>query len=145
MTVLESAPLRQGSLLDVARLLIVVQGAIKLLSVFEVIVVGLALGTISLLGPTLLLTAAASLLAFVIAAALGRRARWARRLAIIGEVLALSGAAVDLLLSLVLGQGLLEPVPLAMGLVIPATVIWILRRKDVKGEFGTAISVEAES
>lgn len=64
----------------------------------------------------------------LLTAGLDRRSYLARRLVIVGEVLVVLAALVDLALSVFLAQAPLDPVPLLTRLVLPVAVIALLRR-----------------
>ena len=112
-----------------------IQGSITLLNALEVLVIGLAMGTMPLLLPTLLLTTAGAVLAFVAAAGLGRLATWARRFTIVAEVLVLWVAAIDLGLAVGIAHASLDVVPMLTRVVIPVLVIVLLRRRVAREAF----------
>ena len=112
-------------LLDVARALLLLQGAILVATTIESLIVGAALGTTG--GPVLMSGVAA-------AAILGARGRlradrrWPRRLIYVVEGLTLVTIAIDTALALALTRELPPVVALLTQLVLPASVITLLRR-----------------
>lgn len=112
-------------LLDVVRALLLLQGAILVATTIESLIVGAALGTTG--GPVLMSAVAA-------AAILGARGRlradrqWPRRLIYVVEVLKLATIAVDAALAFALTRELPPVVALLTQLVLPASVITLLRR-----------------
>ena len=122
------------SVVGVVRILLLIQGAIAVLSTMEVLLAGVAQGI--LLGPIILLTAGAALLTLIVARGVRRRSRRARKAAIWLEGFVLLFAAVDLLLALALAHQALELVPFLTRIVLPIAVIRILRFEDVRAQFG---------
>ena len=133
-TTIYPAPGLDTSLLGVVRILLVVQGGIAVLSTIEVTVAGAVLGPA--IAPLILLNAAAAALTLIAARGVVRRSARSRRLAIVLEWTVLAFAVVDLLLALFLAQRGLEPVPLLTRVVVPYFVIRLLRRREVRAEFG---------
>lgn len=127
-------PAMDTSLLGVVRILLLIQGAIAVLSTLEVAVAGLALGPavaplvgLNLLAATLTLTAARGV---------SRRSRRSRRLALTLEWVVLAFALVDFLLAVALAQRGLELVPMLTRVVLPLAVIRMLRLREIRAEFG---------
>lgn len=122
------------SRVDIIRILVLVEAAIASVMVIE------ALAAIAFSGPA----AAPLVLAAVIAAAgtlwlvqgIGRRSKRARKFAIWLQVGILIVAALDLLLAILLAQRSLELVPTLTRVVLPLTVFRLLRKPDVRAEFG---------
>jgi hypothetical protein len=114
-------------LVEVVHLLVLVQGSIlvarSIEAVFFLAFSGVA-ATVSL-G----LTAVAAVLTLATAAALGRGSRRARGWTLIAESGVLAVGVVDLLLALAMTGEPLGPVALLVGLVLPAAVIVLLRRR----------------
>jgi hypothetical protein len=117
-------------LLGVARLLVLLQGAVLVATTIESLVVLAAMGPSAL--PTTVLTGAAAALTLLTAALLGRGGRWARRWTIVAELGVLLFAAVDLVIAAILGGLELLPMPVAMRLVVPAAVIAILLQPSIR-------------
>ena len=122
------------SVLGVVRILLLIQGGIAVLSTLEVSVAGLALGPA--VAPLILLNLLAAGLTLGAARGVARRSRRSRRLAISLEWIVLVFALVDLLLAIFLAKRSLELVPVLTRLALPVAVIHILRRRDIRAEFG---------
>ncbi|MBT8217469.1 MAG: hypothetical protein HKN74_05260 [Acidimicrobiia bacterium] len=120
--------------LGVVRVLLVVQGGIAVLSTIEVTVAGAVLGPA--IAPLIILNLAAAALTLIAARGVVRRSARSRRLAIVLEWTVLVFATIDLLLAIFLAKRGLEPVPLITRVVVPYLVIRLLRRRDVRAEFG---------
>ena len=127
-------PAMDTSVLGVVRILLLVQGGIAVLSTLEVAVAGLALGPA--VGPLVILNLAAAVLTLGAAGGVARRSRRSRRLAITLELIVLAFAIIDLALALVLAKRSLELVPVLTRLALPVTVIRMLRRREIRAEFG---------
>ncbi len=126
-----------GSIVDVARVLVLVQGAVAVTAALEV-TAWAAFGMP--VGPVLILTGGAAVLTLLLAAGLGRRSRAARRLVILAELAWIGMATVDLVLALALAQRLLEPVALLTRFIMPLAVLRLLRRPAARLEFGVRLS-----
>jgi len=122
------------SVLGIVRILLLLQGAIAVMSTLEALVVGAALG--AFLGPIILLTAGAAVLTLMAARGVVRRSRRARTTAMWLEATVLVFAVVDLVLALFLARRGLELVPVFTRIVLPVTVIRLLRRREVRAGFG---------
>ena len=127
---------RLDSLLGVVRILLLLQGSIAVLSTIEVSFAALALGPTAV--PVALLSLITAIVMLALARMVGKRSRVGRRLAIWAESLVLLFAVVDLFLSLVLAQQLLEMVPMLTRFAMPYAIIRLLRRPEVLAEFGLA-------
>lgn len=112
--------------LGTARLLITLQAAVLVTSTVEALVLGTILGGAQ--PATLGLTGGSAALALLAAWGLGRRARWARRLAVVGEAFVLLTAALDLALALILVHGLPPLATLVTGGLVPLAVLGLLRQ-----------------
>lgn len=121
-----AAPLRPD-LMAVARILVLVQGAILVLGTLEAGVFLFAFGAAA--GVSLALTAGGAVLTLATAAGLARGSRRARRWTLLAESGVVAIGVVDLVLALAMTGEPLAPVPLLTGLVVPASVIAILRRR----------------
>ena len=113
-------------LVDVARVLVLVQGAVLVTSTIEAGVFASAFAQGG--GASVLLTGLAAGATLTAGWGLGRRARWARRLTYLGEAVVLVGAIVDQLLALILAGAPLGLVPALMRLIVPMGVVVLLRR-----------------
>lgn len=122
------------TLVDIAGLLVFVQGAIAVTMTFEAAVGGLLAGpaVIFVVIPTLI----AAVLTLWLARAVRRRSRRGRRMVITVEVVVILLATVDLLLAILLARRSLEPVPILTRFVLPIAVIRLLRRPSSRIEFG---------
>jgi hypothetical protein len=129
-----------GGLVEVVRVLLLLQGAFATLVVVELgLWIGFS-GMVGGLGVSLLLTAASAAAAFILAAALGRHARLARRLTFLIEGAILLLALVDLGLAVFIAHRSLDLVPTITRLVMPVVVIVVLRRPSVRVLFPRRIS-----
>ena len=111
-------------LLGVIWAIVVIQGAITLLSVLEVGVMTALSGPVVI--PLGLLTLGGAVLALASARGLRRRKRWARRVTFVAEALVLTMGLVNGGLSLLTEQLLLDLVPLLTTVVAPIAVIVML-------------------
>lgn len=123
------------SRVDIIRILVLVEAAITSVMAIE------GLAAIAFGGPV---AAPIALFGFLTAAGtlwlvrgIGRRSKKARKVAIWLQVGILIVAAVDLLLAIFLAQRGLELVPTLTRVVLPVTVFRLLRKPDVRAEFGT--------
>lgn len=126
-----------GSAVDVARALLVVQGAVAATAALEV-AVWAAFGMP--VGVPVLLTGGAALLTLALAAGVGRRSRLARRLVILAEVAWVALALVDMALAVALARRGLELVPVLTRILLPLAVVRLLRRPGSRREFGVRLS-----
>ena len=140
MTTYET-PIWGDSRVDIIRILVLIEAAIASVMAIE------ALAAIAFSGPA----AAPLVVAAVLAAAatlwlvrgIGRRSKRARKVAIWLQVGILIVAALDLLLAILLAQRGLELVPTLTRVVLPVTVFRLLRKPDVRAEFGARQSRRA--
>jgi hypothetical protein len=112
--------------LGTARVLIALQAAVLITATVEALILGTILGGAQ--PATLGLTGGSAALALAAAWGLGRRARWARRLTIVGESFVLLTAAVDAILAIALIHGLPPLVTVVTGGLVPLAVLALLRR-----------------
>lgn len=133
---------RTTTLVDVARVLVLIQASIAVVSLIEVLVVG---ATGSPLGPVILVNLAFAAGLLALTAGIGRRSRRARKTLLWIEVTVIVLAVVDLILSLLLAQRPLELVPTMTRLVLPFAVFRLLRRPDSRAEFGIGIAPQPET
>ncbi|MBM3677286.1 MAG: hypothetical protein FJW96_05295 [Actinobacteria bacterium] len=131
----DHTPNVKGDAVDLARLLVLLQGALLVLSSVEVAIWGVFSGGLVALGPTAIVTVASAALTLWLAAALGARRRHARRVVLVGEGSVLLFALVDLGLALAFLHRPLELVSLLTRLVLPVAVIWLLRRPAARVAF----------
>jgi hypothetical protein len=127
-------PRPADELIDVARLLVFVQGMVGFVAAFEVGVVAVATG--GLLLPAFLLTAVGAVATLALASGIRRRRRRARTAVVTLQVFWLIGAAIDLLLAVFLARRGLEIVPLLTRIVLPVALFRVLRRPHVRAAFG---------
>ncbi len=123
-----------GSILDVVRILVLVQGGIAFVTALQSLAMAAFLG--APLGLLIPLGFFAAALTLVLAGKISGRSRRARKAVVILQVLWLFGAAVDLALSLVLAKRGFGLVPLLTRVALPYSIFRLLRRPLVRGEFG---------
>jgi hypothetical protein len=121
------APLARTDLRAVAHILVLVQGAILVARTLEAIVFLAFVGPAS--SVSLGLTAGAALLTLATAAGLARGSARARRWTLVAESGVLLVGLVDLAFAWLMTGEPLGPVGLLGGLVVPAVVVAILRRR----------------
>jgi hypothetical protein len=124
---------RSRDLLEVVRVLVVLQAAVLVASTLEGLVFLAAFGPTA--GPTVALTGLAAVITFAVASGIGRRSARARRITLLAEGGILLVAAVDLALSLLMTGTPLPLVPTIVRLVLPLAVIAILRDPEVRAGF----------
>ena len=134
MATTHPVPAVDTSLLGVVRVLLLIQGGIAILSTLEVAVAGMALGPA--VAPLVVLNLLAAALTLGAARGVARRSRRSRRLAISLEWIVLGFAVIDLALALFLAKRSLELVPVLTRLALPVAVIRMLRRREIRAEFG---------
>jgi hypothetical protein len=117
---------------EIVRVLLLMQAGFALLSTVGALAVGLFTGTLAPLQPTLAVSAGAAVAALILSARLGRRSWRARRLVMVGECLVLAGALVDLTLSLAIVHEPLGLVPVLTRIVVPVAVLVLLRRQRAR-------------
>jgi hypothetical protein len=115
-------------IVTVVRVLLLLQGAFALLTTIEVLFLGLVTGTLAVLAPVVGLTLTTAVVVLALVAALGRGSTFARRLIVIGEVVVVLVAAVDLGLAVFLAKAPLDLVPFLTRVALPVAVIAFLRR-----------------
>jgi hypothetical protein len=86
--------------------------------------------------PLIGLNLAAAVLTLLAARGVARRSRRSRRLAVSLELIVVFFAVIDLLLAVFLAKRGLELVPVLTRLVLPLALLHILRRRDIRAEFG---------
>jgi hypothetical protein len=112
-------------LLEVARALLLLQGAILVATTIEALVWGAVfLGA----GGTVLLSAGSAVVILVARIRLRTDRRWARRLVYVVEGLILALFAIDIVLAIALTHALPPLVALMTQLVLPMSVVTLLRR-----------------
>lgn len=107
--------------------LVIIQGAITVLSALEALVVSVATGTIIVAWPIVALTTGGAVLALAAARGLHRRSRWAQRVSVIAEVIVLGSGLVNLALSLFLADAFLDLVPTLTTIAAPIAVLLLIR------------------
>ena len=122
-----------SSMLEVLRILVLVQGAIFVTTAVE------SLAAIAFGGPALIplvaLNGSLALIVLLSARGLRRGSRKARRTVVITEVLVMLMFALDSLISLFITQGGLGLVPTLTRFVLPTTIIWTINRRIVRPHF----------
>lgn len=124
----------RDDLAAVVHILVLVQAAIGVALAIEAAIFLSFTGAAAI--PIALGGAVAALAMLVVAGGLGRRARWARRLALIGESAVLLLALADTVLALLTGTILPPPMAVLTRVVLPLAVILLLRRRSVRLAFG---------
>lgn len=112
-------------LLDVVRALLLLQGAILVVTTIEALIVGAAFATT---GGPVLMSGVAAVAILVARTRLRADRRWPRRLVYIVEGLTLATIAIDTALAIALTRELPPLVALLTQLVLPISVITVLRR-----------------
>jgi hypothetical protein len=112
-------------LLDVARALLLLQGAILVATTIESLFWGIVFAST---GGALLISAASAVVILVARTRLRADRTWARRLVYAVEGLILLTAAIDTAISLALAHALLPVVALLTQVALPISVIALLRR-----------------
>lgn len=113
-------------LLDVARALLLLQGAILVATTIEALVWGTAFGGSA--GPSFLLSAASAAVILVARVRLRSGRTWSRRLVYAVEGLILATLAIDTALAIALTQELPPLVALLTRFVLPVSAVALLRR-----------------
>jgi hypothetical protein len=121
-------------LIDLAAVLVFVQGMVALVATVEIGIVTAAMGGLTM--AAFVLTGLATVVTLVLPRGLRRRSRRARKTVVVLQSLWLVSAAIDLLLAIFLARRGLEPVPTITRIVIPIAVFRILRRAQVRAAFG---------
>jgi hypothetical protein len=124
-----------ASVIDLVRVLVLIQGGIALVSTIEVLFWASFVDPTGTLGLSVLLTGGVAVATLVLAAGLGRRFRPARRMVMGLEAIILLFALVDLGLAVFMADRLLGLVPLLTRVVLPITVIVLLHRRPVRAAF----------
>jgi hypothetical protein len=133
---------RTTTLVDVVRILVLIQAAIATVTVIEV---GIWAASGAPLGPIVLLNLAFAVGLLYLTAGIHRRSRRARKTLLWIEVTVIVFAAIDMILSLLLAQRSLELVPLMTRFALPFAVFRILRKPPVRAEFGIETNEEPET
>jgi hypothetical protein len=119
----------------IVRVLLLLQGGFALLSVLEVVFMGLVSGTLPVLVPVAAITGVLAIATLWLAAGLRSGSRRGRRLTFAIEGFVLLGGLADLGLSLAFSHAFLDPVPAVTRLLIPTAIIVILRRPAARCAF----------
>lgn len=118
--------------LDVAAVLLVMQGAVGLLSVLGTLVIGLTGGSLPNLSRAILLGLLGPMAALTLAGGIGRLRRWARNGTVAFEVVVLLGG----LLRLAVGRGMaVQLVPLLVVAVLPAAILELVLSRPSRRAF----------
>jgi hypothetical protein len=131
---MERTTSQTGDLVEVVRVLVLMQGAILVATTIEAALFGLAFGPST--APGVLFTAGAAVLTLAASRGLGRRKRWARRLTIGAELMILAGGLLELGLSVLLVGAAFGVVPSLTRLVVPIVAIVALREPAARASFG---------
>ncbi len=133
MTTYEQAEIGD-SRVDIIRILVLVEAGIALVMALE------ALAALAFSGPLAAPVVVAAGLAAMgtlwLVRGIGRRSRRARKITLWLQVGILFFAALDLALAVAIAQRGLEMVPFLTRVVLPITVFRLLRKPDVRAEFG---------
>lgn len=121
-----SHPARLHGLLDIVWAIVLLQGGFLILSTIESLVANATQG-FALIVVTIL-TATGAWLTLLAARGLRRRKRWAKRLTLTGEWFVLMLGAVELVATQFLDPSGIDLVPLITGVVVPISVLVLLRR-----------------
>lgn len=116
---------QREQLIDIVWAVVLIQGAITLLSFLEALVIGASQGIPFL--PAIALTGLGAGLAFGAARGLRRRRRWARRVTLVAESLVLVLGIINVIATMALTEGL-GLMPVLTTVVVPVVVIVMLRR-----------------
>ena len=122
---METARRPSDDLLDVARALLLLQGALLVATTIESLFWGLAFAST---GGALVMSAGSAVVILVARTRLRSDGTWARRLVYAVEGLILLTAAIDTVISLALAHALLPMVTLLTQIALPIAVIALLRR-----------------
>ena len=114
------------SVINVVRILVLIQGGIAFVSTLEVGFITALTGGVTIV--PVIATALAALITLRLSRELRRGSRRARKYTIRIEKLIVAIAVIELLLTLFLARSLPGPVPLLTRLVLPITVIRLLRQ-----------------
>jgi hypothetical protein len=115
--------------------LLLLQGPMGLVSTLGVLALGLVTGAIVVLGLDVLLGLGTAGALFVMAAAIARRRRWARRSVLVYEGLVLAGSIINLALHLFTARAAPGLVPVLTGWLLPGLVIGLLMRPVARAAF----------
>ncbi len=132
--------IQQRGLLDIAWAIVLLQGGFLVLSTIESLVANATQG-FALIAITLL-TAGAATLTLLATRGLRRHKGWARRLTVVGEWFTLALGSVELVATQSLDPSGVDIVPLVTGIVMPLSVLVLLRR--AKGLFSLEPSIEID-
>lgn len=113
-----------GGPLDIARALLLVQGAILAAATIEAAIFGLAFGNG---GGAVLMSGAAALAVLLARARLGSDRPWTYRVVYVVEGLTLASLAIDTVIASLIAGAIPPPVAVLTRLVIPAAVVALLQ------------------
>lgn len=140
MTTYESTAIGD-SRIDVIRILVLVEAGIATVMALEALA-ALAFGG-PLAAPVVIAAGLAAFGMFLLVRGIGRRSKRARRVALWLQVGIVFVAFLDLLLAIFVAQRGLEMVPVLTRIVLPITIFRLLRKPDVRAEFGAKQSRRA--
>jgi ABC-type spermidine/putrescine transport system permease subunit II len=123
-------------LVDATYILVLVQGAIAVVSLIEIGVMTAAGGPLII---TMLVHLVYAVVMLAAARGLRRRSRRARKTVLWLEWVVIALALIDVVLALLLAHRMLELVPTLTRLVLPHAVIRLLRRPVSREEFGIVV------
>ena len=112
-------------LLDLARVLLLLQGSILIATTIEALIWGVIFPGA---GGAVLMSGVSAVVILVARARLRADRRWARRLVYVVEGLSLAAVAVDIALAIALTHAFPPVVALLTQLVLPISVVTVLRR-----------------
>ena len=129
-------------MLEVVWAIVLIQGAITLLTAIEATVGSFALGSIAVAAPVILMSVGGGALALASARGIRRRRRWARRTTVVAEYLVLGSGVLATAISLLLARSLPGLVTFVVAVAAPVTVLVAIRR--YRGLFGVSPAVGFE-
>jgi F0F1-type ATP synthase assembly protein I len=115
----------RGDLLDVVRVLLLVQGSILVATAIEALIWGMAFAAA---GSSTLISAVAAAAVLVARARVRADRRWTRRLVYVIEGIVLTSLVIDMALAIAITHALPPAVALLTRLLLPLCVIALLRR-----------------
>jgi hypothetical protein len=121
--------------IDIAFVLLLMQGAFALVSALGVLAFVVLSGAVAVLGGSLILTAGTAVLALVLASGVARLKRWARTGVLLFEWLTMAGGGINFIVQFLQLQTLPGLVPLLTSLAIPMAVVALLMQPAVRAAF----------
>lgn len=117
---------------ELVRVLLVLQGALALLSTLSTALTGMVTGTLPLLLVAVAINGFVAGLVLLLAGRIGRGSQRARRVVVVGEAFVLLSALIDLLLAIATAGKSLDLVSMVTRLAVPLAVIVLLRRSRAR-------------